>query len=618
MKVLNNKRGSAILWCILLIVILTILLASVLTASSAYFNYTVNSIQKQQAYFTARSAISTLLEEFSQSDETHVTSSGSSIYTYNSSIDLMPAEGETIEITSFEGLDSSLGEVTGTIKLNDDDSEKVDITVTAYYPDKTNGKSYTMHATVARQPLYFGGIAVKNLVLGANSKFVLGENTDLYYYTYRNTELLGTNTANTFDTSTTGLGANGSTIVINGNLITQGDAKIGKNTVVAGHRFNADTSFTKSNHPKKVWNSSQYILTNRTLTVKENSGKYSTSVSNVANALGNMTTAYCNNSRKTMTDSQVRLLFGTEVTRTAVFGSSLSLMNSATTTVINAFDKVYNYLSGSTEKGPFAKLTADNSISDLAITGSSSDGLAVKYIQILSLGTSMQTLKSDAITYLKDNLGFIGSIAASALDNTISDAISKVINEYSMTVMDISYIEFDASNLDTYGDTVYPVTYMFIEGNDTQGIYCRIKYGQKPDSESALYKLGDRIGTSIDNLAANWFNIVKSSSFVVVYLGENSTLELGTQQPYMKSKGIDPEFTKANQTYFYTIQGSTGSKVILNGQNDTGVPLTLVGGIQCDDVEIRGNVNIIYSSTNGSQVAKQKVGDFWTVVNYSD
>ena len=73
MKVINNKKGSAMLWTILLTVILTILLGSIMTASYAYFNYTMYTVKRQQAYFTARSATNALIEEFSDQAQKAVT-----------------------------------------------------------------------------------------------------------------------------------------------------------------------------------------------------------------------------------------------------------------------------------------------------------------------------------------------------------------------------------------------------------------------------------------------------------------------------------------------------------------------------------------------------------------
>lgn len=616
LNVLRNKKGSALLWCILLTIILTILLGSVLTAAYAYFTYTTNSIKRTQAYYTARSALSAVIEEFSSSDESHQSSggSGSTIYTYNSSIDLMPTEGETITINKFDGLDSSLGTAKGEIKLNENNEQQVDITVTGTYADQ----EYTMKATVGRQPLSFGGIAVKELTLGVGSKFVLGENTDLYYYTYRNETLKGNQQANTFDTTSTA--TNGSTIVINGNLITQGDAKIGNGVTVAGHRFNADTTFSAAGHPRKVWNKEQYILSNRTLEVKEKSGKYSTSVANVLGNLTNYNLITCNNSRWSMNDGYYIDGKYISLERTAHFGSPLSILSEVEVGALKIVDGALKTLSGGGDnyKGPFSKMYADNSVSDLAVTGSSSDGLAIKYIQIISASTTMQTVKNDVVSTLKKNTGLLGGFIVDQIDSNVLQPINNAFNEYGMTVMDISYVQYDSNNLQTFGDKVYPVTYMFVEGNANQGVYVRVKYGQKPDSESALAKLGDRISTRIDQIANNWFDIVKESSFVVVYLGENSTFELGTQTPYIGDISTDPVFTAANQTYFYSIYGSEGSTVILNGNNNTGVPLTFIGEIQCDNLQVNGDVNVVYSSTNGSQVAKQKVGDFWTVLKYSD
>ena len=187
MKVLNNKKGSALLWTILLTVIITILLGAVMTATYAYFNYTMYTVRRQQAYFTARSAISALVDEFASEEDTDPV--------------LLPDRNSSVEITDF-GFPAEMG--TATAKLTRDDKDQVKIKVTGVYA----GEEYTMESTVVKQPLYFAGIAIKNLSLNGNLS--LGDNTDLYY-----------NNSNTFD-----LRATNFNLKLKGSLVTKGDAVI--------------------------------------------------------------------------------------------------------------------------------------------------------------------------------------------------------------------------------------------------------------------------------------------------------------------------------------------------------------------------------------------------------
>ena len=102
MKVINNKKGSAMLWTILLTVILTILLGSIMTASYAYFNYTMYTVKRQQAYFTARSATNALIEEFSDQAQKAVTAPDG--YTTYEDLDpeILPERNSSIEISDFD------------------------------------------------------------------------------------------------------------------------------------------------------------------------------------------------------------------------------------------------------------------------------------------------------------------------------------------------------------------------------------------------------------------------------------------------------------------------------------------------------------------------------------
>ncbi len=625
LKTINNNKGSALLWCVLMTVIITILLGSLMTASYAYFSYTIRTVKRQQAYFTARSAMNAILEEFA-SEEQERTSNG----TYgDSSIPLLPTnKNEVIKVTdfNFEGMGTATAEIKYDESDKDKQAEKVIVTVDSTYVDQ----DYHMTAKIARQPVYFGGIAIKSLVLN-NSNFELAEGTDLYFYTARNDELLQSKyggVAKKFDTTVKTADVNkeahpvqilgDSNIVINGNLVTQGDATIGNNMKVAGFKFNDTTNFTASKLRRKIWNANQFIISNKTLEVSETNGNYSTNITNVLKNLSHTTLEYCNNTKNSYVDGKTYQVPTVELKRAlgvfsiptivmkdfyvpATFGAPSNLLNSGATYLIGAIDELTP--SWMTKVGT---IMSDNNVEDLAITKTTDDALTTQYIELLSLSNSMRVL--------------VDGINAPALSQLFEYLFGTVIDKYGFTVKDISYIAFDTTSGNTYGDKVTPLTYLLVE----DGLYVRIKYGQAPDLETPLNKLSERITNSIDSIVANWTGITKSCSCVIVYLGKNATIELGTGTPHIQGTdpvlGGDKEFTPANQTYFYTIYGMEGSTVKLKGEGNGygNVPMTFIGAIECDNLEVSGDVSIIYTSTNGSQVAKQKVAEYWTVINYSD
>ena len=623
LKTINNNKGSALLWCVLMTVILTILLGSLMTASYAYFSYTIRTVKRQQAYFTARSAMNAVLEEFA-SEEQERTSNG----TYgDSSIPLLPTnKNEVIKVTdfNFEGMGTATAEIKYDESDKDKQAEKVIVTVNSTYADQ----DYHMTAKIARQPVYVGGIPRKSLVLN-DSNFELAEGTDLYFYTARNDELLQSKyggVAKKFDTTVKTADTDkeahpvqilgNSNIVVNGNLVTQGDATIGSNMKVAGFKFNDTTNFTASKLKRKIWNANQFIISNKTLEVSETNGNYSTNITNVLKNLSHTTLEYCNNTKHSYETGktyqvptiEMRGFLGlipelkwVDYYVPATFGAPSNLISGATSDLIGLID---DFLPNNITK--LGTITSDNNIKDLAIEKTSSDALATQYIELLSLSNSMRVLVKD--------------IGSTALSKTFDALVGRVIDDYGYTVKDISYIAFDATTGNSYGDNVTPLTYLLVE----DGLYVRVKYGQAPDYESPLNKLSGRITDSIDSIVAGWTGITKSCSCVIVYLGENATLELGTGTPHIQGTddvlGGDKAFTPANQTYFYTIYGMEGSTVKLKGEGNGygNVPMTFIGAIECDNLEVSGDVSIIYTSTNGSQVAKQKVAEYWTVINYSD
>ena len=545
LKTINNSKGSALLWVILATVIITILLGAIMASSYAYYTYTMYTVKRQQAYFTARSAISVLLEEFSSVRQERNAATGQ----YEDvPIAILPEQNEELEITSFN-FGNNMGEAKAKISRNEDDEVIIDVTSTYA------GEDYNMKATVIRQPLYFGGIAVKNLKLNGN--FVLGDNTDFYW-----------NNSEKFDPAANNAG--GYTITINGNFVSKGDATIPAGTIVAGHKFAKSVEFKNDGlHSKKIWNPSEYIISNKTLKVGEEETEYST---NIINSLKNLTSThsyYCNNHH--LNDA---------------FGSKIGMTADST---------LYKIL------GAIGMTNIMNDIADeqFKITNSENNGLSIQYIEILSLSTTVR----NAVTEAKQNARtLIGGFIWSTVDN-----LMKTFDQLTYDTLDVSYIDYSSSDENNRADKgVVPLTYAFVRGGPGKGLTLRIRYGNEPGKRSGIAQFNEWITSSVDNFINRLFDINEKPAYMILYLEENSTVILGYNGDGLR--GNDKE----DLVFLYSIYGGANTHVIL----EDGV--TVLGEIICDDLQINGDARLIYTSTNGAQVAKQRIAEYWAVCNYSD
>lgn len=531
MKVLNNKKGSAMLWTVLLTVIIAILLSAVMTATYAYFNYTMYTVKRQQAYFTARSAISALVEEFSSEEDVDPV--------------LLPDRNASVEITDF-GFPAEMG--TATAKLTRGDDDKVEIEVTAVYADE----EYKMTSTVVKQPLYFAGIAIKNLTLNGN--LTLGENTDLYW-----------NNEKTFDLRNTNYN-----IILSGSLVTKGDAIIKSGTVIAGHEFDRDVRFSKTNsrYTRKIWSPTEYVLSNKTLYVADDgTTEYTSSVINTMSNIGNYTIKYCNNTEA----------------NSGSFGFAGAFFDN------DLMDTVVNILG-------LDNLFTDLRNESMSLTDQSNDALAIKYIKLLSLSQSILDLLDD----WADDGNWFEKLVGSWTKELVGDWFTT----YGFRIFDVSYIEFNARNESTRDDDVIPIVYLFAD----RGLTIRVKYGKNPAKQSNLFQFTENIDELVTDFINNAFRIENNMSYVIVYMEEGSTLELGCvvggRNANAKSNG--------DLIFAYSVYGGENTTVVLN----EGV--TVLGEIYCDNLKVNGNAQIVYTNSTGSQIAKQKVAEFWTVSNYSD
>jgi hypothetical protein len=539
------------------------------------------TVKRQQAYFTARSAISILLEEFTSQEQireeviqdpsgrivnfdgnyiidgnvcrpdnsiiyssSEITEDGylivngkatgklvrrpqmfSGQYTPESEISILPVPNGEVEITDF-GFDPKMGTATATISRNDDDEVK--IVVNSIYADQ----KYKMEATVVRQPLYFGGIAIRKLSLGAN--LILGKNTDFYW---NNTSLFDPSIADSTYITNPG----NYKLTINGNFVSKGDARIPAGTIVAGRRFTGAANFTNDGlHTKKIWSPSEYIISNKTLLVGDTNTEYTT---NFLNQLANIMTTrrkYCNSAREDQ------------------FGGILGNPN-----LINWLNMV-----------GLGDIYEDIVTETLSLTNTAGSALAIQYIDIKPWGLEIEGMNTR------------------------------------FKYMDVSYIDYTSGDVTSYSDEVVPLVYLFARDGST----LRIRYGSKPEKAS---QIGQAYENAINNVGAFFdsvFNMTRKPNYNVVYLEPNSTIHLGYDNDNNRRADCKP----SDLVFMYSIFGDETTTVVLH----RGV--IFVGEIMCGNLIIdsvgngTGDVKIIYSSTSGSQVAKQRIAEYWAVSNYSD
>ena len=554
MNFLKNKKGSALLCCVLLIIILTILLSSVLTAVYAYYTHTMNTVKRQQAYFTARSAVGVVLEEL-----TNETEDANGVVTYSPLVPAKKGAKNAVTISDF-GFGENMGVAEAKIVRTED--EEVSIEVTAYYPDNINGEKYVMHATAVRQPLYFGGIAVKHLTLNGN--LTLGENTDFYW---NNTDLF--NTAGNGSSFVNNVGGK---LTINGNLVTKKNATITSGTTVAGREFYGTASFVAGNHSKKIWSPTEYIISNKTLRVDDkDSTEYTTNAINTLKNITNYTIKYCN-SRGTETS------FGPATLAEDMLGFSIS-----------------SAMSNIPALGP---VFSDMQSSLLNVSDSNNSALSIRYIKILSTGMTINNALEDA----KKNVGIIG--------NALLSAIQSASSQLFRTALDVPYIDFTSTDEGNRSDEVVPLTYLFVDGGEATGLKVRVRFGTDPGKYSTIGQFADNISNNVGSFFNQIFDIHKKPSYIVAYLEKNGRIELG--YPKNMSSAEQAKRTPQNLIFLYSIYGGDNTTVVIHDG------VTVVGEIICDNLICEGNAKVVYSSVNGGQIAKQKIAEYWAVANYSD
>lgn len=612
MRIINNKKGSALLWCVLLSVIITILLGAIITSVVAYYNYTMFTIKRQQAYFTARSAMDAIITQVSNQspgDPNYIalpdTKSHGELSLSDFAFYTTDDSNASKEITNMGEIKEA--SITGSYK---DHIDQYIIKVVAEYA----GQEYMITSTIAKTPIYFSGIAIKNLtykpiktITGTSnsSTFKLGKKTDLYW----------NNTDNFYSQKSF---ENGTlTFELYGNLVTKGDAYIYSGNTIAGKQFTKNVKFTKNgSFSKYIWNSEQYLLSNTTLKVADDSSTdYNDSTFKKLQNITNTTRQYCNNNKQTA-----------DMSPGGDFGSPYSAIDRITDTVNSSIrgladskhttsligGALANMVSGVVDE--VERLASDYAFDSNALTNTSNDGLSVYYIRFLSLSNALlsntTTIKNNWLTGSFNAVmsWFIQTLTGDSNFNMV-DYMAGLIDQIGYTVMDISYVGYDSTKSNNWSDNVVPVVYMVVDN----GLTVRVQTGSEPGKQSISGRLIDRVDNMADRLISTAFG-KNNTAYVIVYLDaaeggkddQVTTIELGC--PVKRPANVD----EGDLVFNYSIYGGKNSRVILNDG------VTVLGEIICDNLELRGDVNLVYTNSNGSQVAKQKVDEFWSVVNYSD
>ena len=130
--------------------------------------------------------------------------------------------------------------------------------------------------------------------------------------------------------------------------------------------------------------------------------------------------------------------------------------------------------------------------------------------------------------------------------------------------------------------------------------------GNEPGKRSGIGQFVQGVTNNIGDLINNVFSIDNKPSYLVFYLEKNATLHIGYDNDGKRSNN------KEDLVFLYSVYGGDGTTVVLHDG------VTVLGEIICDHLIIEGDAQLIYTSTSGSQIAKQKIAEYWAVSNYSD
>lgn len=597
MQGLKNKDGSVILWAIIFTNILVILLGSLLTLSYGYHKSTIETVKKQQAYFTARSATDAILSDISSK---------------GNQSELMPTlENQKINISDINFDDQKIGSASAVIKKQSENT--IDIQVSATYANNT----YKMKATMKSQAVMFGGVAMRNLVTNGNT-FNLKGKTDLYYDPDTSPNVNAQPDIN-------------AKLIIGGNLVSKGNitlkpgSKIGDKKFINGLKLDNDNS---TNAPKKkIWSKDSFVISNYELDAKypirdEESlaliikAKLKLNYNTVRpNNVFEFYEGKDNSNVQNPDNNPKHEIFGFEDKKLGNLEMSdfsldndvryIKISNRNKDGSLKADDKrwtgahmVYpnNHSVSPVHKGyEYQKIYFSNDNRHRWAWKKKDKNYAARLHHIYTLdflpnGKWSRYVKKDPSNY-----------------NDFWHRKKPGINRYfSKDCFDSKQIDYSSSGWFNKNDTVSSVAYLLVDDE----CKLRLKYG-----------LDGSNGIIIDSIE-DFFDKLKKEqmTYLICYLGKDSVLELGARaKKHYNDAGqiIDtknnPDLDDNRLKFYMSVYGEEGSKLILNKN------VKLFGSINVHNLIINGSgVEATYMAQNGGEVAKQEVDNLWTVSNYTD
>lgn len=158
---------------------------------------------------------------------------------------------------------------------------------------------------------------------------------------------------------------------------------------------------------------------------------------------------------------------------------------------------------------------------------------------------------------------------------------------------DVNQISYSNTGYTSIKDDVTSIAYVLVD----KDCKLRIRYGLTTDYAGFLGFMQDISNALLD----------KKLSYINVYLDDGAVLELGNS-----AGNSDTALKRLN--FYMSIYGTENSKVVLHNN------VKVHGSINVGELEIRpgANATVKYITSNGGQVAKQKVDEIWTISNYTD
>ncbi|MEG1630981.1 MAG: hypothetical protein RR423_01850, partial [Hydrogenoanaerobacterium sp.] len=156
----KQNRGSALVWAVVILLVLSIVITGVLTISLNYVNQSNNRNYERQAYFTARSVVTALGDEICKAGEEN--SIGKTL------LDLLDV-GKKLELTNFEFKydgdnpykpnPPKMGKCVATVFRPKEDKIEIEATATI----GTQSKAVTLLLEHKESAIGFKGVTAQNL-----------------------------------------------------------------------------------------------------------------------------------------------------------------------------------------------------------------------------------------------------------------------------------------------------------------------------------------------------------------------------------------------------------------------------------------------------------------------